>query len=479
MTPSSELSDALDRLDRSTSAEVKLGLERMRALLAALDDPQAGLPAVLVAGTNGKGSVATLLASFALTARYRTGLYTSPHLESVEECFRIDGEPIPADDLARLLHRVLDAARTLTDSPTRFEALTAAALLRFAEESVELAVLEVGLGGRLDAVNAAEPRLSVVTSVDLDHREHLGATLAEIAREKAGVFRPGAPAVIAAASAEAREVLVAEAEAVGARPVIVPRRMAIEAVQRFRAFADEDGPRQRIWMRHVTEEEAASDAPAASDRADVDVYELVLAGRHQADNLAVAVVAAEELRDLGWEKLTRSALRRGARACRLAGRLEEVTIPDRAALPGGGRVLLDVAHNPAGAAALALALRNLGEPVDLVFGTLADKDAVGMLAALAPQATRLVLTTPPGERGRDAATLRDLVPEELLVEAAGKRGRKTRAPPIEVIDNPGRAIEEALRSSEGRIVVACGSVVLVGAVRGALRKRYGVDEVAG
>jgi dihydrofolate synthase / folylpolyglutamate synthase len=503
--PSPALTAALDRLDRVTSPGVRPGLTRMRALLSALGNPHADLPTVLVAGTNGKGSTAHLLASITTTAHYRTGLYTSPHLETPEETLRVDGEPIAPDDLAALLHRVLDtietAAETLGDPPTRFETLTAAALLHLAERRVDLAVLEVGLGGRLDAVNAAEPILSIVTTVALDHREHLGDTPAEIAREKAGVFRAGVPAVIGAAIGavigqvvgEARGALVAAAEEIGARPVLVARRIEAEAVQRFRPFSDDPdaggapGPRQRIWLRHVAphevgaEAEADPDAPPAPgrspDRSELEVYELALAGRHQVNNLATAVVAAEELRELGWEKLTRSAMRRGARACRLAGRLEEVAIPDRAALPGGGRVLLDAAHNAAGAAALALAIRDLGEPADLVFGVLSDKDAAGMLEALAPHATRVTLTTPPGERGRKAETLRELVEEDALAGGPRKPGRPKQgeAPGerVDVIDDPGRAIESALKKADGQIVVVAGSLALVGAIRTALRKRYG------
>lgn len=483
MPPSSDLPSALARLDQATTPGIQLGLDRTRALLQALGDPQTGLPTVLVAGTNGKGSTATLLATFATTAHYKTGLYTSPHLQTLEETYRLDGRPIAPDTLADHLNRTLDAAQTLADAPTRFEILTATALLWLAAERVDLAVLEAGLGGRRDATNATDPLLSIVTSVGLDHREHLGGTLAEIAREKAGVFREGAPAVIAAAEREARETLAAAAEEADARPVLVGNRIEVEAVQRFRAFSDEGGPRQRIWMRHVGAEEAEAaaagdDRSAAPDRSDVEVYELALAGRHQADNLATALVAAEELRELGWEKLTRNALRRGAKAFRLAGRLEEVAIPDRASLPGGGRLLLDAAHNPAGAAALALAVRDLGEPVDLVFGVLADKDAAGMLEALAPKATRITLATPSAKRGRKAETLRELVSEDVLAGGPRRPGRpkKGEGPGerIDVVDDPARAVETALRRADGRIVVVTGSLALVGEVRTALVKRYGV-----
>ncbi|HSL84066.1 MAG TPA: Mur ligase family protein, partial [Thermoanaerobaculia bacterium] len=412
----SETVAALERLARFGT---RLGLERMRRLLAALGDPQDGLPAVLVAGTNGKGTVSALLASFGAAGRYKTGLYTSPHLETWEERLRIGGAAIEGEALGALLDRVLAAAGEAPggpgEPPTLFEALTAAALLWFAEKGVELAVLEVGLGGRFDAPTAVEPRLAVVTSVGLDHREHLGETLAEVAREKAGILRAGVPAVTAAGPEEVEAVLAAEAERLGAPRVRVPERLAVEAVQRFKAFSDPPELRQRVWLgppARVGGEEAG-----AEGERHLEVFELALAGRHQAQNLAVALVAAAELRAAGWERLTERALKAGAKACRWPGRLEEVALPPGPGSSGagsgpGGRVLLDVAHNPGGAAALAAALDDLGEPVDLLFGALEDKDAAAMLAELAPRASGITLTRPSGDRGREAATLRDLLPPD-------------------------------------------------------------------
>lgn len=450
-----ETAVALDRLQRFGT---RLGLDRMRRLLAALGDPHEGLPTVLVAGTNGKGTVSALLASFAVAAHYRTGLYTSPHLEDVEERLRLDGVAIEGERLAGFLDRVLAAgAEALEEPPTYFEALTAAALLWFAEESVDLAVLEVGLGGRFDATNLVEPKVSVITSIDLDHREHLGDTLALVSREKAGIMRPGVSVVTVGTPPEVTEALAEEAARIGAVRVVAPERLAVEAVQRFRPFTSAAGPRQRVWLRDLQD--------LAEDGGEVEVYELALSGRHQADNLAIAVTAAGELRELGWEKLTVRALKKGARSCRWPGRLEEVELPDRPALPGGARVLLDVAHNPGGATSLAVALDDLGEPVDLVFGVLDDKDAAAMLALLAPKARRLTLTRPSGPRGRAAGELVPMVP--------GGSGTE-----LEVVEEPAAAIDGALRGSEGRIVVVCGSLALVGEVRGALRRRHGVPEPA-
>jgi dihydrofolate synthase/folylpolyglutamate synthase len=237
-------------------------------------------------------------------------------------------------------------------------------------------------------------------------------------------------------------------------------RLTVEAVQRYKPFSDPPELRQRVWLRELPDSIEPS-APAAEGG--TEVFELALAGRHQADNLAVALVAAEELRRAGWERLGPRALKLGARACRWPGRLEEVALP--AGIGAGGRVLLDAAHNPAGAAALAAALADLGEPVDLLFGVLEDKDAAAMLARLAPRARALTLTRPSAPRGRAAASLAPLVPKGLRL-------------PVRVAEEPARALGEALERSEGRIVVACGSIVLVGEVRAALRKRYGVPAPA-
>ncbi len=437
--------DTAAALDRLTLFGVRLGLERMRRLLAALGDPQEGLPLVLVAGTNGKGTVSALLSSFASAARYRTGLYTSPHLETVEERLRLGGEAIGGERLGALLERVLAAGdEALEEPPTYFEALTACALVWFVEEEVELAVLEVGLGGRFDATNATEPALSVITSIDLDHREHLGSTREEVAREKAGVMRSDRPVVVAASDAGVAAVLAEEARRTGARLVPAAERLRVDAVQRFKPFVDPPERRQRIWVR---EEEG-----------DRRIYETALAGRHQAENLALALVAAQTMAEEGWGRLTQRALTRGSRACRWPGRLEEVPLPD------GERLLLDVAHNPGGALALAAALDDLDEPVDLLFGVLADKEVEPMLAALAPRARRLTLTRPSGPRGREAAS---------LLRLAEGEGRE-----VVVAEEPGDALASALRGAEGRIVVGCGSLALVGELRALLHRRYGVPEPA-
>ena len=206
---------------------VRLGLERSRQLLDRLGDPQLDMPVILVAGTNGKGSTSALLASILGAAGYRVGLYTSPHLETVEERIRINGAAIDRRRLACLLEEVVEAGRLETGSPpTYFEALTAAAFVEFRDGAVDVAVMEVGLGGRLDATNVAEPVLSLITSIALDHQHVLGSTLALIAREKAGILRAGGPALCWVEADEARDALFERAAEIGA--VVEDARLGVQ-----------------------------------------------------------------------------------------------------------------------------------------------------------------------------------------------------------------------------------------------------------
>lgn len=404
---------------------VRLGLGPFRELLAALGHPERCAPAVLIAGTNGKGSVAALLDAALAAGGYSTLRATSPHLTRPHERVRLRGAPIDEPRLAQLLARVLAAAPALTP-PTYFEALVAAAFLAGAEAAVDAQVLEVGLGGRLDATNAADATVAVVTRIGLDHVAELGPTLGAIAREKAGVFRPGAPAVVGAQPAEAAAALAAAAAAAGA-PLV--RAAALVAIERA-AFRGLDGHRLELATR------------GASYRLD-----LALAGEHQVDNAVTALAAAEQLAALGFPALDRTAVERGFAAARWPGRLEAVTAP------GGATVLFDAAHNADGCAALARFLERLGRPFALLFGALADKQIEAMLPPLADRATAVVLTRPDSPRALD--------PAELVRRA----GALARPPRLEV--EPRRALEVALAASPGLLVVA-GSITLVGPLRGAL-----------
>lgn len=414
---------------------IRLGLERLGVLLADLGNPHATLSAVLVAGTNGKGSTSALLAEIASAAGYRVGHYTSPHLERVEERIRVDGAKIAPDRLARLLEELLAAAaRRGGDPPTYFEALTVAALLHFARGEVDLAVLEVGMGGRLDATNVVEPLLGVVTPISFDHREWLGESLDAIAREKAGIFRSGTPAVIAPQLPEAETALVDEAT-----------RRAVPLVP--------IGPRlKRLSIRG--QGLAGLELELATDRR-AYLLRTSLAGEHQAANVATALVAAEELAALGFEAIDEEAIVGGIERCRWPGRLEAVALPRRRTT-----VLLDAAHNPAGCAALARFLAALGRPYSLLFGALADKELAGMLPPIAAAASEIVLTRPASPRAAEPESLTALLPAGLDVAMESE---------------PAAALDRAL-AAEPSLLVVCGSIFLIGEIRATLRDRFGLPE---
>jgi dihydrofolate synthase/folylpolyglutamate synthase len=419
-------------LSRLETLGIKLGLERARALLAEMGEPQRRFPTVLVAGTNGKGSTSALLSAMAQAAGYRTGHYTSPHLETVEERLRIDGRMIEPGRFATLLAELIDLAERATgDLPTYFEAVTLAAFRWFAESQVDLAVVEVGLGGRLDATNLCDPLLSLITPIGFDHMEYLGNTLAAIAREKAGILRPGRPALVWTSEPEVADAVREAAAEIGADLHFACDEVRVAAI----APAGPGGwTGQRVRL-------------ATPVRA-YDL-EIALLGAHQAKNLGLAVRGAETLAALGFDRLGPREIREGAAACRWPGRLEAIE------LPHGRRVLLDAAHNLDGAEALAAFLAGLGRPVDLLFGVLGDKDYSGMLAALSPHARRIVLTLPASPRAKD--------PRELAALLADRQG-------VFVEPDRGRALDLAL-ALEGEILVACGSIFLIGEVRKGVRER--------
>jgi dihydrofolate synthase/folylpolyglutamate synthase len=377
-----------------------------------------------VAGSNGKGSTSALLAAMARAAGMKVGLYTSPHLESVRERIRIDGRCISDEDLGKDLDRIV---RTAPQEPTYFEAVTAAAFLAFAREKVDLAVVEVGMGGRLDATNVCEPLLSLVTSISLEHQEHLGDTLALIAREKAGIFRPGRPALAWVEEPEAAGSLKTVAAEVG-----TPLRFGQDLATVVEVVPEGWGG-QRVKLR----------TPKGEHDLRID-----LPGAHQVRNLGLAVLAAEEL------GLAPKAIAQGAQSTRWPGRLERVDLPD------GGRVLLDAAHNAEGSEVLAGFLATLPGKADLLFGVLADKDVSGMIHRLAPLVDRIILTTPPSDRARQ--------PEEVAALLPGRA--------VEVEPDLGAALDRAL--VPGGTLVACGSIFLVGEVRRRLRERFGVPASA-
>ncbi|MDX2031455.1 MAG: folylpolyglutamate synthase/dihydrofolate synthase family protein [Blastocatellia bacterium] len=411
---------------------MKLGLESVRALAEAFDRPQERFPAVHIAGTNGKGSTSAMVEAIALAAGVRAGLYTSPHLVSITERVRVDGTAISEAEFARLATRVREAGERLVASgrlsavPTFFEQATMIAYLHFAEREVELAILEVGLGGRLDATNVCRPVLTAITPVDYDHQQYLGDTLAAIAGEKAGILKSGVPVVVAPQAAEAMAVIVDRSRETGA-PLI-----AVEARLREAAVVPVDEPHDR-WQAGIHR--------LRYDGADVRIN---LRGRHQAVNAMTAILLAEGLRERGYS-IPREAIVAGLERVTWPGRLEMVSMG--ASAPP---LLLDGAHNPAGSVVLRDFLREhcSRAPLTMIFGAMADKAVDEMAAILFPLARRVILTRVDNPRAVDPARI--AAPDDRLVHAENVRG----------------ALDEAMRVTpvDGLICV-CGSLCLVGEVR--------------
>jgi len=412
-------------------------LAYMRAILRELGDPQRRFPSVLIAGTNGKGSTAATLASILRAAGHRTGLYISPHLLRVNERIRVNGEEIGEDRFGEIHQRVEVVARRLVEAgelpwhPSFFEVLTAMAFDYFAGAGVEMAVLEVGMGGRLDATNVVEPVVSVITDIALDHQKFLGDTITQIAREKAGIIRPGGVVVTLPQHPEANDVIgntIAErgAHAVSAVPYVPPLSPGAHEVPGVAP----NGVRTSYPLR-VMGEEIVVDSP--------------LVGRHQLRNIALAIAAAEELNRAGF-RVTAGDIERGIRETRWPGRFQRI-----AATAHSPEIILDVAHNPAGAWALRSALSEYaGErPLVLVFGVMRDK-AVGEIAEiLFPLAEHVIATR--------ADNPRSASPEEIR-EAAARTGAEITIEPT-VAAALARASELVERDG---VVVVTGSIYVVG-----------------
>ena len=372
-------------LGHETTA-IKLGLENVTRLLERLRRPQASFPSVQIAGTNGKGSTAAMLESICRAASLRVGLYTSPHLVSVTERVRIGGHDITREAFARHATRVRDAAEEVERESgalaTFFEQVTAIALCAFAEARVDVAILETGLGGRLDATTAVGARWVAVTPIALDHQEYLGSTLAAIAAEKAAIIRRGVrAAVVAPQEPEALEVILRRARECGVEP-----RMATERVEVEEACAD---GRLRVSLRTARGVYAG--------------VRLALRGRHQLVNAAVAVALAESLAADGFH-VTHGHVVEGLETAEHAGRLELDARREPA-------LLYDGAHNPAGARALRAYLEEFARaPVTLVFGAMRDKELGEMGRVLFPAAAHLVLTRPDNPRAAPVEELLRAVP---------------------------------------------------------------------
>lgn len=414
--PSGVIKDPLEYLISLERLGMKFGLENITRLCAALGNPQLAFRSVIVAGTNGKGSVTAMVERGLRASGHRSARYTSPHLTHLEERFVIDGREVSTESLRRAAAVVRDGAeRLLADGvldapPTFFECATAIAFVLFREAAVDIAVLEAGLGGRLDATNVVAPVAAAITSIDLDHQAQLGDTIASIAREKAGVIKPGIPVICGPVSPEAERVIRDVCAERGANLIVATRRVDPASV--FTGL------------------------------------EPALRGAHQRANASVAVCLLQELDALGM-RISASAISTALTDVDWPGRIEEFAFR-------GARVLLDAAHNPAGVRALCHFLRDDGwTDCAFVFGAMRDKDAAGMLAELVSVCGALVCTTPPTPRA---------APAEDLARLAGRVAPRL---PIDVVTDPSDALTRAC-SLRSRVVVA-GSIFLIGPVRDILR----------
>jgi len=418
--------DALDWLFSLAQFGIKFGLDNIRTLVASLDHPERHYRSVHVAGTNGKGSVTAIVEQALRSAGHKTGRYTSPHLLDLSERFAIDGVPVGHDllvDAVTTVREVVERLRAggvLEVHPTFFEVTTAAAFEIFRRSEVDVAVCEVGLGGRLDATNVLSPVACAITSIAFDHEQYLGRTLAAIAGEKAGIIKPRTPVVVGNMPTEAREEIRKVASKMDAPLVDAMDGAEIGAIELL-----PDGS-QRFELR--------------TPRREYGAVRLALAGDHQVENAVVAVRLLEQVESAGTA-VGADAIISALANVRWAGRLERIVLAD------GREALLDAAHNAAGAAALAHHLERTREMRPLVFSAMRDKDAAGMLAALAPSVSRLIVTRASNPRATE--------PSELASIAA----RVAPALQVEVEETPATAMTRAWSTSP-RIVVA-GSIFLL------------------
>lgn len=442
-------------------------LDRMRALLAAIGNPQDAYPIVHIAGTKGKGSTAVMLASVLTASRRRTGLFSSPHLWRVEERIAVDRVPCSSAQFAGLIRRLaphvaeLDqhaAAETPAEGgPTYFEILTAAALLHFAEQRVDAAVLEVGLGGRLDSTNVCAPELTIITSISFDHMRQLGATLAQIATEKAGIIKPGVPLISGVVGHEPRDVIRQISTERGAPVWELEREFAYD--YRPPAVGWESGTQEMAapasfdfrWLGPSGASETSPGNPRlAPAMGPATTWPLPLLGRHQAANAALVLAAVAWLRLRGWQ-ISDESLRAGLRAVRWPARLEVVR--------RSPTIVLDAAHNVASVEALLAALQESfpQRPRHLVFATTKEKEIAGMLRLLLPWFDSVVLT-------RYCSNPRGVPVEELAATVASLDNRT-----VMLAESPQAACQLVRRNLVGDdLIVVTGSFFIAAEMRTAI-----------
>ncbi|MBI5097056.1 MAG: bifunctional folylpolyglutamate synthase/dihydrofolate synthase [Nitrospirae bacterium] len=420
--------DELEYLYSLHQFGIKLGLSNIRDLCALSGNPQERIKTVHVGGTNGKGSTAAVLSSILQAAGYKVGLYTSPHLTDFTERIRIHNIPIPKERVAGLVKNVRKCVGDRDIMPTFFELTTALALSYFAEELVDIAVMEVGMGGRLDATNIINPLVSVITHVGYDHMEHLGASLEEIAIEKCGIIKRGVPVITSESKGHILSIIEESAGEADAMPHVYGREFYAEPVRMTPYYSE-------FWYHGLQWGGLLLKTP--------------LAGRHQMFNMGAALCAAELLTGMGFDITERQAAE-GVRNVSWPGRLERVSDKPQ--------VFLDGAHNHDGAVALRrfiedvlMAQRAHGKIV-LIFGVLKDKDAGAMIGELIPCSTEVIITSPDTERG---------LPVEVLREIVEKQGIK---PHVTRTISGALSLAHDIASSSDTIIVT-GSLYVVGEAR--------------
>jgi dihydrofolate synthase/folylpolyglutamate synthase len=417
----------------SHARAAKFDLRNIRALATRMGEPQNKFRSIHIAGTNGKGSTAAMTESVLRRAGFRTGLYTSPHLESINERIRVDGSPISDEEFAAAftrLHALIEqmlGAGELAAHPTFFECITAMALDIFALVPVDFAVLEVGMGGRLDATNIVTPEVSVITQIHFDHESFLGHSIAEIATEKAGIIKRGVTVVSAAENPEAAAVIRRRAEELEA-PLV-----EIDSAYRATKLSSTDG----FYAVHIAKN-AASDARPIT-------LKLSLAGRYQVRNAITALAVAQVLAGRGFH-VTDSDVAEGIASVRWPGRIEKIA--ERPA------IFLDGTHNPAGARELADFWHThlAGRRIHLVYGSVRDKSVDEIAGLLFPLVVSVIVTAP-------------RQPRALSPEALAEMTRHL-APQMTVIADPREALEHAISAAAPEdVVFATGSLYLVGDLR--------------
>ena len=446
-----------ERSSRIPYQERHFKLDRMRRLLAALGNPQAAVPAVHIAGTKGKGSTAAFTASILHAAGYRTGVYTSPHLDRLEQRFVVDGQACSTGDLVELVGCVRSAveAEDLDADATYFELTTAMAFLHFQRRQVDVGVLEVGLGGRLDSTNVCRPVVTAITSISFDHQRQLGSTLSEIAAEKAGIIKRGVPVICGVREPAARRVIRRRSEQLGS-----PLRLVDEdffyRLRRPDTRSDgaaSDASRAEQPIEHVRFDFWREGLPDTDLRRDL---RLGVLGEHQARNAATSLAVVDELRSLGWS-ISARAQRQG---------LADTVCPARVEMVGNAPpTIIDAAHNIASCEALVATLRDAfpRREKTLIFATSQDKDADGMLRVLLPHFARVVLTRyRHNPRTVDPNHLLELT-QRVLAET-GVDGRQ--APVVAVAPDPDSAWQMARSTMQsGELLCVTGSFFLAAELR--------------